>query len=176
MADGDGTGILVNKENDSKDGDVKATLLNRENDSKECVGTAPSISTAPSVDMGNQTRKLLMVQEKKDMEAGAKTASAVDNEVADGVGEEEVMVASENAQQKAESEIATTVDKNVTKEKKDTDASDPSQTEQVGASIHKKIKLKLLQILLVQKRMTIWQMVRVQEHQSTRKMIPKMVM
>ncbi len=48
------------------------------------------------------------------------------------------MVASENAKQKLESEIATSVDKDVTNEKKDSDASDPSQTEQVGASKHKK--------------------------------------
>ncbi len=74
--------------------------------------------------------------EKKDMEAGTKTATAVNKEVTDGVGEEEVMVASENSQQKPELEIATTVDKDVTKEKKDTDASDPFQTEQVGASMH----------------------------------------
>jgi hypothetical protein len=49
--------------------------------------------------------------ETKDLEAGAKTATAVDNEVDDGVGEKEVMAASENAQQGPESEIATTVDK-----------------------------------------------------------------
>jgi hypothetical protein len=36
------------------------------------------------------------------MEAGAKTATAVDQEVNDVVGEKEVMVASENAQQKPE--------------------------------------------------------------------------
>jgi hypothetical protein len=37
--------------------------------------------------------------ETKDMEAGAKTATAVDNEVNHGVGEKEVMIASEKPQQ-----------------------------------------------------------------------------
>jgi hypothetical protein len=44
------------------------------------------------------------------------------------------MVASEQPQQEPESEIATTVDRDVANEKKDTDASDPSQTGKVGAS------------------------------------------
>jgi hypothetical protein len=46
------------------------------------------------------------------------------------------MVASENAPKIPVSEIATTVDKDVTNEKNYTDASDPSQIEQVGASKH----------------------------------------
>jgi hypothetical protein len=68
------------------------------------------------------------------MAAGVKTATAVDNEVNHCVGEKEVMIASEKPQQGPESEIATTVDKDVANKKKKTDASDPSQTEQVGAS------------------------------------------
>jgi hypothetical protein len=44
------------------------------------------------------------------------------------------MVASENAQQGPESEIATIVDEDVADKTKNTDASDPSQTEQVGTS------------------------------------------
>ena len=39
------------------------------------------------------------------------------------------MVASEKAQQAPESEIATTVDKDVANKNEDSDASDPSQTE-----------------------------------------------
>ncbi len=74
--------------------------------------------------------------ETKDMEAGAKTATAVDNEVNHGVGEIKVMVANEKPQQEPESEIATTLDKDVANEKKNTDAIDPSQTAQVGASKH----------------------------------------
>ncbi len=81
-----------------------------------------------------------MVQERLKIlkEAGAKTAPAVDNEVNHGAGEKEVMVASEKPQQEPESEIATTVDKDVANEKKNTDAINPSQTEQVGASKHQK--------------------------------------
>jgi hypothetical protein len=44
------------------------------------------------------------------------------------------MVASEKSQQAPESEIATTVDKDVAKENINMDASDPSQTEKVGTS------------------------------------------
>jgi hypothetical protein len=44
------------------------------------------------------------------------------------------MVASEKSQQGPESEIVTTVDKDVANVKKNTVASDPSQTEQVGES------------------------------------------
>jgi hypothetical protein len=40
--------------------------------------------------------------EKKDMAAGAKTATSVDNEVASDLGEKEVLVASKNAEQKPE--------------------------------------------------------------------------
>ncbi len=74
--------------------------------------------------------------ETKDMEAGAKTATAIDNEVNHGVGEKEVMIASEKAQQGPESEIAPTVDKDVSNKNKNTNASDPSQTKQFGASKH----------------------------------------
>ncbi len=66
--------------------------------------------------------------ETQDMEAGAKTSTAVDSEVNHGVGEKEVMIASEKAQQAPESEIATTGDTDVAN-KNNTDASDPSQTE-----------------------------------------------
>jgi hypothetical protein len=72
--------------------------------------------------------------ETKDMAAGVKTATAVDNEVNHGVGEKEVMIASEKPQQGPESEIATTVYKDDANEKKNTDARDPSQKEQAGAS------------------------------------------
>jgi hypothetical protein len=58
----------------------------------------------------------------KDKAAGVKTVTAVDNEVNHGVGEKEVMIASENPQQGPESEIATTVNKDVANEKKNTDA------------------------------------------------------
>jgi hypothetical protein len=68
------------------------------------------------------------------MEAGANTATAADNEVNAGVGEKEVMVGSENAQQGPAPEIATMVEKDVANEKKNADASDPSPTEQVGKS------------------------------------------
>jgi hypothetical protein len=47
------------------------------------------------------------------MEAGAKIATLVHNEVNDAVGEKEVMVASENTQQGPESEIAIAIDKDV---------------------------------------------------------------
>jgi hypothetical protein len=43
--------------------------------------------------------------EKKDMEAGAKTATAVHKEVAGGLGEKEAPVASKNSERKPESEI-----------------------------------------------------------------------
>jgi hypothetical protein len=69
-----------------------------------------------------------------DIKAGANKASAVDNEVNHGVGEKNVMVASEKAQQGPESKIATTVDKDVAKENLNSDAIDPSQTGKVGAS------------------------------------------
>jgi hypothetical protein len=46
------------------------------------------------------------------------------------------MVASKKAQQASESEIATIVDKDVANKNINTDASDPSQTEKVGASEH----------------------------------------
>jgi hypothetical protein len=39
-------------------------------------------------------------QQRFDTEAGAKTAKAVDKKFADGVGEKEVLIASENAKQK----------------------------------------------------------------------------
>jgi hypothetical protein len=44
------------------------------------------------------------------------------------------MVSSKKPQQEPESEIPTTVDKDVVNGKKETDASDPSQTGKVGAS------------------------------------------
>jgi hypothetical protein len=107
--------------------------------------------------------------ETKDKEAGSKTATSVDNEVNDGVGEKEVMVASENAQQGPESKIATTVDKDVTNKNKNADAIDLSQTEQIGESKdsqkkqnQRQIKLRSLQKILVQKRITIWKTVSVQ--------------
>jgi hypothetical protein len=53
--------------------------------------------------------------ETQGMEAGAKTAAAVDNEVNHGVGEKEVMVASEKALQATESEFATAIDMDVAK-------------------------------------------------------------
>jgi hypothetical protein len=74
--------------------------------------------------------------EKKDTEAGATTATVLHKEVADGVGEKEVTVASDQSQQGPKSETVTAVDKDATNEKKDTDEGDPSQTEQVGASEH----------------------------------------
>jgi hypothetical protein len=103
------------------------------------------------------------------MEAGAKTATAIDNEVNHCVGEKEVMVASGKAQQGPKSEIATTVDKDVANENINTDASVPSETEKVGTSEHsqkihnqRSFNLKTLQIMLVQKRIKIWKTVMVQ--------------
>jgi hypothetical protein len=78
------------------------------------------------------------------------------------------MVASEKPQQEPGSEIATTVDKDVANDKKDTDASDPSQTGKVGASKdspknynQRSFKLNSLQKVLVQKRIKIWKTVTV---------------
>ncbi len=61
---------------------------------------------------------------------------AVSNEVNHSVGEKEVIVASEKAQQVPELEIAKTVDTDVANKNINTDASDPSQTEKVGSSVH----------------------------------------
>jgi hypothetical protein len=47
------------------------------------------------------------------MEAGASTAIAVDNEAANGVGEEEVTRATDHSQQGPESETPAAVDKEV---------------------------------------------------------------
>ncbi len=53
------------------------------------------------------------------------------------------MVASEKPQQEHESQIATTVDKDVANKKKDTDASDPPQTGKlVQARIHQKLTIR----------------------------------
>ncbi len=54
-------------------------------------------------------------EETQDMEAGAKTAAAVNNEVNHGVGEKKVMVASEKALQATESEFASAIDMDVAK-------------------------------------------------------------
>jgi hypothetical protein len=104
--------------------------------------------------------------ETTDIKAGAKTASAVDNEVNNGVEEKEGRVASEKPQQESESEIATTVDKDTANEKKDLDTSDPSQTGKLAqARIQQKtynqrsFKLNSFQKMLVQKRIKIWKTV-----------------
>ncbi len=79
----------------------------------------------------------------QDKLAGARSATAIDKDVTNGVGEMDIMGGSEHSQQGPKSETATAVDKEVTNEKKDTDSSDPSQTGHVDASEHSQKRTKI---------------------------------